>query len=84
MVSVPGWALPPLTSVLGIALRDRILTSDEFGEMADGLADSDAPTNGQARFAGLLNESADSLGRHYDNDTCRHFSAADWTRMVQT
>lgn len=83
IVSVPGWAMLPLTSAIGIALRDRILTSDEYNAMADGLADSDAPANGQTSFTNWLNESAGSLGCHYVNDTLRHFSEADSTRMVE-
>jgi len=83
IVSVPGWALPPLTTVLGIALRDRILTGDEYRAMAAGLADSDAPASGQTRFTDWLSASADGLGRLYLNDTRRHFSPAGSTRLVE-
>ncbi|MDQ1482417.1 MAG: hypothetical protein QOF35_493 [Actinomycetota bacterium] len=74
IISVPGWALLPLTTVIGLALGDRILTGDEYRAMADGLADSDAPTNGQTRFTEWVTASADSLGRQYTNDTRRHFT----------
>jgi NADH dehydrogenase len=74
IISVPGWALLPLTTAMGLALGDRILTGDEYRAMADGLADSDAPTNGQTRFTEWVTASADSLGRQYTNDTRRHFT----------
>jgi uncharacterized protein YbjT (DUF2867 family) len=80
IVSVPGWALPPLTAVIGLALRDRILTRDEYHAMADGLADSDAPSSGQTSFTDWLSSTADGLGRHYINDTRRPFQPAESTR----
>jgi len=81
IVSVPGWALTSLTSVMGFALRDRILTSDEYHAMADGLADSDAPASGQTRLTQWLTSNADHLGRRYANDTRR---PASLTRAVQS
>jgi NADH dehydrogenase len=77
IVSVPGWALPPLTTAIGVLLRDRLLTSDEYNAMADGLADSQAPTNGQTRFTDWLAANAESLGRRYTNDTRRHLTPAE-------
>jgi uncharacterized protein YbjT (DUF2867 family) len=79
IVSVPGWALPPLTTVIGTLLRDRLLTTDEYNAMADGLADSQAPTNGQTRFTDWLTANAESLGRRYINDTKGHFTPAQPT-----
>jgi len=77
IVSVPGWALPPLTTVIGVLLRDRLLTADEYNAMADGLADSQAPTNGQTRFTDWLSANAETLGRRYINDTKSHFTSAE-------
>lgn len=77
IVSVPGWALPPLTAAIGVVLRDRLLTSDEYNAMADGLADSQAPTNGQTSFTDWLIANAESLGRRYINDTKGHFTTAE-------
>lgn len=76
IVSVPGWALPPLATAIGVLLHDRLLTADEYKAMADGLADSQAPTNGQTKFLDWLGESAESLGRRYINDTRGHFTPA--------
>jgi len=76
IVSVPGWALPTLTTAFGVLLRDRLLTTDEYKAMAGGLADSQASTNGQTRFTDWLTANAESLGRHYTNDTRRHFNPA--------
>jgi uncharacterized protein YbjT (DUF2867 family) len=81
IVSLPGWALTSLTSVMGFALRDRILTSDEYHAMADGLADSDAPASGQTRLTDWLTSNAEHLGRRYANDTRR---PASLTGAVQS
>ena len=45
VVPAPGWAIPPLSAVLGAALHDVLLTREEYQAMADGLADSDGPVN---------------------------------------
>lgn len=80
IVSVPGWALTSLTTALGFAIRDRILTSDEYHAMADGLADSAAPPSGQTRLTDWLAANVDSLGRRYANDTRR---PAESTRPIK-
>ena len=41
MVRLPGWLLPPISTVLNRALHDVLLTGDEYHAMADGLADTD-------------------------------------------
>jgi NADH dehydrogenase len=82
IVGVPGWALTSLTSALGVVMRDRILTRDEYRAMADGLADSDAPSSGERRFTDWLTSNADSLGRHYANDTRRPSRSASSTGAV--
>ena len=46
LVPVPGWLIPPLAAVLGAALHDVLLTTEEYQAMAAGLADSDAPATG--------------------------------------
>ena len=46
IVRVPGVVVPPLASLLGLVLRDVLLTGDEYRAMAAGLADTDGPTTG--------------------------------------
>lgn len=73
IVSVPSAVLTGLSTMLGVALRDRLLTPDEYHAMVDGLADSDAPTTGTIRFTDWLAEHGDELGRRYANELQRHF-----------
>lgn len=76
VVPVPGWAMPPLTAILGLALRDTLLTADEYKAMADGLADSSAPSTGQIVFTDWVSEHGSQFGRHYANEVTRHFAVA--------
>jgi NADH dehydrogenase len=74
VIPVPGWVMPPLTAALGLALRDTLLTSEEYRAMADGLADSSAPSTGRIVFTDWVAEQGAHLGRHYANEISRHFA----------
>jgi hypothetical protein len=41
--------------------------------MADGLADSDAPTTGPTRLSDWIAANADTLGRRYAHELRRHY-----------
>jgi NADH dehydrogenase len=73
VVPVPGAAMPVLTGMVGLVLRDRLLTSDEYHAMEDGLADSTAPANGRIVLTEWITANASTLGRHYANELGRHF-----------
>jgi len=73
LVPVPGTLVPPMSAVLGLVLRDTLLTRDEYHAMADGLADTDGPATGQIAFSDWLTATKETLGRHYANELRRHF-----------
>jgi NADH dehydrogenase len=73
-IHVPGVIVPVLSSVLGLALHDVLLTKDEFQAMAVGLADSEGPSTGSIRLSTWLAEASDGLGVQYANELSRHFS----------
>jgi nucleoside-diphosphate-sugar epimerase len=73
ILHVPGFAVPALASLLGVALRDVLLTGDEFRAMADGLADTDGPATGSIALSTWIRDHADTLGRSYANEIERHF-----------
>jgi nucleoside-diphosphate-sugar epimerase len=73
VVRVPGALIPPAARLLGWALRDTLLTGDEYRGMADGLADTDGPPTGQVSVTRWITENKDSLGRRYANEIDRHF-----------
>jgi len=73
LVPAPGWAIPPLSAVLGKVLRDVLLTPEEYSAMADGLADSAAPATGKASLTDWIARHGDELGRVYANELDRHY-----------
>jgi NADH dehydrogenase len=76
LVPTPGWLIPPLATVLGTALRDVLLTSEEYQAMAAGLATSDAPPAGQASLMEWITRHGEELGRTYANELDRHYRPA--------
>jgi uncharacterized protein YbjT (DUF2867 family) len=73
LVPAPGWLIPPLAAVLGAALRDVLLTPEEYQAMADGLATSDAQSTGQSGLMEWIASHGDELGRVYANELDRHY-----------
>ena len=60
--------------LLGIALRDVVLTRDELAGLTAGLMASREPPLGTTRFTDWLSEAAPWLGRRYVSEIRRHFS----------
>ena len=68
----PGIGLA-LTSVIGLLMRDIVLTRDEIDGLMSGLLTSDAPPTGTTRFNDWLNQNANSLGRRHHSKLDRNF-----------
>ena len=73
VIRVPGTLIPAAARVLGLALRDTLLTADEYQGMADGLADTDGPATGETGLTQWMADHKDTLGRVYANELTRHF-----------
>ncbi|HEV2360123.1 MAG TPA: NAD(P)H-binding protein [Acidimicrobiales bacterium] len=73
IVRVPGFFIPVAGAVLNLALRDVVLTADEYKAMAAGLADTDGPATGDTSLGGWISANAPSLGRTYAHEIKRHF-----------
>ena len=73
IVRVPGELVPVAAQILGLALRDTLLTRDEYRAMAEGLADADGPATGKIAVTQWITESKDTLGRRYAHESNRHF-----------
>jgi len=73
IVRVPGELVPVAARILGLALRDTLLTRDEYRAMAEGLADTDGPATGTIAVTQWITENNDTLGRRYANEINRHF-----------
>jgi NAD(P)H-binding len=74
IVRVPGPVVPALSRALGVALRDVLLTGDEYRAMAAGLADGEGPATAPAAISEWLASRGDTLGLRYANELHRHFA----------
>ncbi len=75
IVRVPPPLVPAMARLLGLFLHDVLLTRDEYGAMASGLAATSGPATGPTALSDWLNENASALGLHYANEIDRHFSS---------
>ncbi len=73
IVSLPGALVPVAARALGIALRDVLLTKDEYQAMAANLADTPGPSTGHASLLAWIEENGPSLGISYANELDGHF-----------
>jgi uncharacterized protein YbjT (DUF2867 family) len=73
VICVPGSLIPPAARLLGLALRDTLLTAEEYEAMADGLADTDGPASGEISLLQWITDHKGTLGRTYANELDRHF-----------
>jgi uncharacterized protein YbjT (DUF2867 family) len=73
VIRVPGSLIPPAARLLGLALRDTLLTAEEFQAMADGLADTTGPATGEISLTQWITDHKGTLGRTYANELTRHF-----------
>jgi nucleoside-diphosphate-sugar epimerase len=73
VIRVPGSVIAPTARLLGLALRDTLLTAEEYQAMAAGLADTDGPATGETSLTRWITDHQDTLGRTYANELTRHF-----------
>ncbi|MDA8284010.1 MAG: NAD(P)H-binding protein [Actinomycetota bacterium] len=73
IVCVPGSALPMFARLVGTALRDVLLTADEYRAMAAGLADTHGRPTAPTALSGWITQHASELGLHYANELDRHY-----------
>ncbi len=76
VLPVPAPVVLAVSRGLNVVLRDTLLTRDEYLAMADGLADSPAPSAGQIVLTNWIAEHGPELGRGYANELDRHFRPA--------
>jgi uncharacterized protein YbjT (DUF2867 family) len=73
VIRVPGSLIPAAARVLGLALRDTLLTAEEYEALADGLADTDGPATGEVSLLQWITDHKGTLGLGYANELERHF-----------
>jgi uncharacterized protein YbjT (DUF2867 family) len=71
LVSVPRPIALAFLGLLGLFVRDVILTKEEIGALMDDLLVTDSVATGKTRFSTWLTEHANELGQHYASELAR-------------
>ncbi len=72
-IRVPPTLGLALTSIVGLLVRDVVLTRDEVDGLMAGLLTSESPPTGTTRITDWLKDNADALGRQYVSELRRNF-----------
>ncbi len=62
-----------LLKVVGVLVKDVVLTEDELGALWADLLVSDEPPRGHIRFRDWLESHREQLGKRYASEMVRHF-----------
>ncbi|MCY4653455.1 MAG: epimerase [Dehalococcoidia bacterium] len=76
LVNTPAPLGFALTRLVGLLLRDVVLTRDEVDGLTAGLLSSDAEPTGTTKLGGWLADNADGLGRGYVSELRRNYPLA--------
>ena len=82
MVHTPAPLGFALTGLVGLLLRDVVLTKDEVDGLMAGLLTFDSAPTGTTMLSGWLEENAGALGRRYVSELRRNFSDRIATRSM--
>ena len=73
VVGLPPWAVLSGLKVVGLGVRDVVLTGQEVQGLMDDLLVSRAEPTCLTRFDAWLSEHRDELGHRYASELARHF-----------
>jgi hypothetical protein len=76
IVHVPPSLMALAARVLGLAVRDVVLTPEEIKGLMAGLLVSHDPPLGEIAFSDWLSQHRSSVGRSYANELDRHFAVS--------
>ena len=62
-----------LTGLVGVLIRDVVLTRDEIDGLMASLLTSDGPSTGTTSLSSWLDDNGDALGRRYVSELRRNF-----------
>jgi uncharacterized protein YbjT (DUF2867 family) len=73
IVHVPRRVALALAAMLGVLMRDVLVTGDELAGLVAELVVTDGPATGGVRFSEWLAEHARDVGREYASELARHY-----------
>lgn len=74
LVHVPPSLIPALTRLIGLAVRDVLLTPHELGGLMAELSMTEGPSTGAIRFSEWVAQHGRRLGMRYASELKRHFA----------
>ncbi len=73
VVTMPGPLVLAAGRLLGLAVRDVVLTRDEIRELTSGWLSSSEPPRGRIRFSDWVPANAAKLGRRWSSELARNY-----------
>jgi len=73
VVPMPGPVVLATARLLGLVVRDVVLTRDEIRELTSSLLTSHEPARGEIRISEWLPAHAATLGRHWSSELARNY-----------
>ena len=73
VLPMPGALVLGTARLLGLFVRDVVLTRDEVRELTSSLLTSHLPPRGEIRFSDWLPKNADSIGRRWSSELGRNY-----------
>lgn len=71
LVRVPRWVGYATGRLLGLIVRDVVITREEIEGLMQGLLATDSPPTGETRLTDWARQHAGTLGRHYASELAR-------------
>ena len=76
IVHVPAPLAHLCTRVVGLMMRDVVLTREEYKGLMSDLLAPQGPQTGETRLSQWLSENRERVGRHYASEVARHFAVS--------
>jgi uncharacterized protein YbjT (DUF2867 family) len=73
LIHLPPWPVLATTRLIGVGVRDVVLTRDELRELSESLLASAEPPLCPTRFSDWLAEHGAEIGRRYSSELARNF-----------
>ena len=73
VVSLPPTLVLASAQVMGLAVRDVVLTREEIDGLMSGHLVSQGPPTAQTRLTDWMRDHRETLGRHYASELARHY-----------
>lgn len=78
VLPMPRTAVLGAASVLGLLVRDQVLTRDEVEELTSSLLTSTEPVRGRIRLSDWVAANAERLGRRWASEIARNYQIPAW------